>query len=208
MTNSEQQFIATINKEIEQGYKTLENIGKCVTVFGSSAIPDDSIYCEQAELTGKMLAEAGFAVITGGGPSIMEAVNRGAKNAGGHSIGLTMQFPDKCIENKNIDTMLRFSNMSVRKHMFFKYSSAFVALPGGFGTLDEAFECLALMQTGKISRRPFIFQDKNFWLPAITWIRQVLKNDYKVIGDYDLDLFSLTDEPQLTIETIINNSSN
>ncbi|MBR6279334.1 MAG: TIGR00730 family Rossman fold protein [Bacteroidales bacterium] len=192
--------------EIINAKSVLDKHKNCICVFGSSAIKAGTKYYEDAVLTGEKLALAGFEVITGGGPGIMEAVNKGVQNAKGKSIGICMEFPDICIQNDFIDkeNHLLLTDMAARKYLFWKYAKAFIALPGGLGTLDEITECLTLMQMGNIEKRPLILQDKTFWQPMTDWLKNTLKNDYKTIKQSDIDLFTLSDSPEETIQRIIN----
>ena len=193
-------------QEILDSNKVLEKIGKSVCVFGSSSIKEDTEYYQQAVETGYQLAQAGFAVITGGGPGLMEAVNKGVQKAKGKSIGICMEFPEICIENEYIDkeNHLLLSDFSARKYLFWKFANAFVALPGGLGTLDEITECLTLMQMKNIQQRPLILQDKKFWSGMAQWLENTLKNEYKTIRESDINLFEVTDNVNDTITKIAN----
>ncbi len=190
--------------EIQESMEALKDLDKCVVVFGSSSIQPDTNAYAAAEKTGYELAKAGYAVITGGGPGLMEAVNKGAQKAGGKSVGVCMKFKDVFVQNDYIDPKynLVLSNIAARKQLFWNVATAFVALPGGFGTLDEVTECMTYMQMNAIEHRPIVFQDRSFWLPAITWTKQVLKNDYKVIKDEDLSFMHLTDNIEKTLAVI------
>ncbi|MBR4265026.1 MAG: TIGR00730 family Rossman fold protein [Bacteroidales bacterium] len=194
-------------QEILDSNKILEKIGKSVCVFGSSSIEEGTEYYQQAVETGYQLAQAGFAVITGGGPGLMEAVNKGVQKAKGKSIGICMEFPEICIENEYIDkeNHLLLSDFSARKYLFWKFANAFVALPGGLGTLDEITECLTLMQMKNIQQRPLILQDKKFWSGMAQWLENTLKNEYKTIRESDINLFEVTDNVNDTITKITNN---
>jgi len=193
-------------QEILDSNKVLEKIGKSVCVFGSSSIEEGTEYYQQAVETGYQLAKAGFAVITGGGPGLMEAVNKGVQKAKGKSIGICMEFPEICIENEYIDkeNHLLLSDFSARKYLFWKFANAFVALPGGLGTLDEITECLTLMQMKNIQQRPLILQDKKFWSGMAQWLENTLKNEYKTIRESDINLFEVTDNVNDTITKITN----
>ena len=194
-------------QEILDSNKILEKIGKSVCVFGSSSIEEGTEYYQQAVETGYQLAQAGFAVITGGGPGLMEAVNKGVQKAKGKSMGICMEFPEICIENEYIDkeNHLLLSDFSARKYLFWKFANAFVALPGGLGTLDEITECLTLMQMKNIQQRPLILQDKKFWSGMAQWLENTLKNEYKTIRESDINLFEVTDNVNDTITKITNN---
>ena len=149
--------------EFLRGFEALDFPGPCVTVFGSAAFPRNHRYCRLARELGGALARAGFAVMTGGGPGIMEAANRGAKEAGGYSVGCNISLPREQKPNRYLDRWVEFDHFFVRKVMLVKYSSAFVLLPGGFGTLNEAFETLTLIQTGKIARFPVVALGTDYW---------------------------------------------
>lgn len=196
--------LQTYQTEINESEKALAKIGTSVVVFGSSAIQPSTTHYNTAVETGRILAEAGYAVITGGGPGLMEAVNKGATQANGKSVGICMKFPGVFIQNEYITPQynLTLTNMAARKQIFWDIASAFVVLPGGFGTLDEVTECMTLMQMKKIAQRPIIFQDKMFWMPATTWIKHVLRNEYKVIGDNDLAFMHLAESPEQTLNII------
>ena len=149
--------------EFVRGVEALGDIGPCVTVFGSARFPDGHAHYETARALGKALAEAGYAVMTGGGPGIMEAANRGAREAGGLSIGCNIKLPMEQQPNPYLDRFVEFEHFFVRKVMLVKYSSAFVVMPGGFGTLDEAFEVVTLVQTGKLERFPIVAMGGAYW---------------------------------------------
>jgi uncharacterized protein (TIGR00730 family) len=154
---------ARIMRELLMGFDSLRDVGPCVTVFGSARFKPGSRYYDLAVEVGEALARAGFAVMTGGGPGIMEAANLGAKNAGGVSLGCNIELPHEQRPNPYLDRFIDFRYFFVRKVMLVKYSSAFVALPGGLGTLDELFEVMTLIQTGKISSFPLVLMDREFW---------------------------------------------
>ncbi len=149
--------------EFLKGFEQLDIEGPCVTVFGSARFPDGHAHYETARALGKALAEAGYAVMTGGGPGIMEAANRGAREAGGLSIGCNIKLPMEQQPNPYLDRFVEFEHFFVRKVMLVKYSSAFVVMPGGFGTLDEAFEVVTLVQTGKLERFPIVAMGGAYW---------------------------------------------
>lgn len=182
----------------------MKGVGKCVAVIGSSYISPDTKAYADAGKTGYELAKAGYAVMTGGGFGLMEAVNKGAQKAGGKSIGVFVKYKNNYPQNDFVDKEYNIvlSSISARKELFQKMATAFVALPGGFGSLDEITECIALMQVNEIERRPMILQDRSFWLPAITWTKQVLKNEYNVINDEDMAFIHLTDNVERTLAVI------
>lgn len=170
----------------------LKGLGRCVTVFGSARFQEDHPYYELARETGRLLAEAGYTVVTGGGPGIMEAANRGAREAGGRSVGCNIRLPHEQKPNPFVDEFVEFEHFFVRKVMLVKLSEAFVVLPGGFGTLDEVFEALTLMQTGKISQFPVVVLGKDFWRGLGTFVSGTMVAE-GTISPADLDLFTPTE---------------
>jgi uncharacterized protein (TIGR00730 family) len=185
--------VMRMTSELVEGFDTLGDVTRAVAIFGSArTVPGDPFY-EAARRTATLLARAGYAVITGGGPGIMEAANRGARDANGHSIGCNIELPFEQITNPYIDTVVNFRYFFVRKTMFIKYSSAFVIFPGGFGTLDELFEALTLIQTGKISHFPVVLFGTAYWAGLHQWLKHTVLNGKK-IAQADLDLLQLTDD--------------
>src|SRR5438105_1419998 len=160
--------------EILNGFRKLHFVGPCVTVFGSARFTADQPYYELAREIGSRLARTGFTVMTGGGPGIMEAANRGAKEAGGMSVGCNIELPQEQKPNAYLDRWVTFQHFYVRKLMLVKYSYAFIALPGGYGTLDEIFETVTLIQTGKIQQFPLVLMGTDFWQPLLDFFRQLL----------------------------------
>jgi uncharacterized protein (TIGR00730 family) len=194
--------VMRIMSEFIEGFDTLANVDKGVTIFGSARTsPDDPMY-QAAEETGRLLAKEGFAIITGAGPGIMEAANRGAKTAGGRSIGCNIELPFEQGANPYVDTLVNFRYFFVRKTMFIKYSNAFIIFPGGFGTLDEAFEALTLIQTGKIYQFPVILFGRAYWAGLIRWIQAKLLGEQK-ISPGDIDLMIMTDDPKEAVKLIV-----
>ena len=194
--------VMRIMGEFIEGFDTLASVEKAVTIFGSARIgPDDPTY-EQAVETARLLAEAGFAIITGAGPGIMEAGNKGARLGGGRSIGCNIELPFEQGANPYVDTLIDFRYFFVRKTMFIKYSAAFVIFPGGFGTLDELFEALTLIQTGKIYRFPVILFGRYYWAGLLRWLQARVLSEGK-ISDGDLDLMLVTDNPAEAAQAII-----
>jgi len=184
------------------GFRHFHFIGPCVTVFGSARFKEDHPYYALARQIGGLLVDAGFTVMTGGGPGIMEAANRGAKEAGGGSVGCNILLPHEQKGNDYLDSEVTFKHFSVRKTMLIKYSYAFIAMPGGFGTLDEIFETLTLIQTGKIKDFPMVLVGKDFWEPL--WegvLRDRLLRD-KTISASDLDFLYLTDSPEEAVNYV------
>lgn len=185
--------VMRIQSEFVEGFDTLAEVDKAVTVFGSARTkPTDSRYIA-GEALGKALAEAGFSVITGGGPGLMEAVNKGAAEAGGESIGLGIELPFELELNPYVNLGINFRYFFVRKVMFLKYSQGFVVLPGGFGTFDELFEALTLVQTEKAMQFPIVLFDSDYWGSLVEWIKtKMLDGGY--ISAKDLDLITVTDD--------------
>jgi uncharacterized protein (TIGR00730 family) len=192
---------ARIFLEFIRGFQALGTVGPCVTVFGSSRFPEDHRYYRLARKLGERLAEEGFAVMTGGGPGIMEAANRGAKDAGGFSIGCNIELPREQKLNPYLDRFVEFEHFFVRKVMLVKYSRAFIVFPGGFGTLDEVFETLTLMQTNKIESFPVIAMGNEYWGALQGFMRDTLVAE-GTISASDLDLLSLTDSVTDAIQII------
>ncbi|MDB4152254.1 TIGR00730 family Rossman fold protein [Flavobacteriaceae bacterium] len=180
--------------EFVHGYEKMDSIGPCVSIFGSARTQPDHAYYKLATDVAAAVAKAGYGIITGGGPGIMEAANKGAQQANGPSVGLNIALPFEQSSNPYIDKdkNLSFEYFFIRKVMFVKYAQAFVVLPGGFGTLDELFESLTLIQTKKISRIPIILVGTEFWKGLIDWVKISLIEE-KLISPEDLDLFSVVD---------------
>ena len=187
--------------EFIRGFRALHFAGPCVTVFGSARFPPGHPYYELARAVGSGLAQMGMTTMTGGGPGIMEAANRGAREAGGASIGCNIILPMEQQPNPYLDKFVEFRYFFVRKVMLVKYSYAFVVLPGGFGTLDELFEALTLVQTRKISTFPIVLMGEEFWRPMLGFIRQTLL-ERGTISPEDLDLLTVTDSPQEAMAAI------
>jgi uncharacterized protein (TIGR00730 family) len=183
-----------ILSEFVDGFETMQPMGKAVSVFGSARTPPDHPYYQQAVKFSRMLANAGFAVITGGGPGIMEAANKGAYEAGGHSVGLNISLPMEQRPNPYQTHALTFRYFFVRKVMFVKYARGFVIFPGGFGTMDEFFESMTLIQTLKVEPFPVVLIGVRFWSGLIKWVRESMLEHASAISPEDLDLFALTDD--------------
>jgi uncharacterized protein (TIGR00730 family) len=191
-----------ILSEFVEGFDTLADLPPAVSVFGSARSKPDSPEYELAAALGAALAGAGYAVITGGGPGVMEAANRGATSAGGMSVGLGIELPFEQGLNDWVDLGIDFRYFFVRKTMFVKYAQAFVVLPGGFGTLDELFEAVTLVQTRKVTRFPVILMGTAYWGGLIDWVRRTLLADGK-INEADLDLIRLTDDVDEAVQVIV-----
>jgi uncharacterized protein (TIGR00730 family) len=184
-----------IMAEFVEGFEKMSRIGPCVSIFGSARTKADNPYFLLAEEIARKLVSAGFGVITGGGPGIMEAGNKGAYEAGGKSVGLGIELPFEQFVNKYVDRdkMINFDYFFVRKVMFMKYAQGFVAMPGGFGTLDELFEALTLIQTHKVARFPVVLVGSEYWSGLIEWIKTVMLEKEKNINADDLFLFKIVD---------------
>ena len=189
--------------EFVHGFDKLAKIGPCVTIFGSARTKPDHRFYKLAEEIAFKLTGEGYGIITGGGPGIMEAANKGAKTAGGKSVGLNIELPHEQDPNSYIDRdkLISFDYFFVRKLMFTKYAQGFVVLPGGLGTLDELFEALTLIQTNKIGKFPIVLVDKNYWAGLIGWIKDTVIKEGKVSAE-DLDLFVLVDTADETVKHI------
>ncbi len=187
--------------EVLRGFRALHFAGPCVTVFGSARFAADHPYCGMAREVGAGLARAGFTVMTGGGPGIMEAANRGAKDAGGRSIGCNIELPQEQKPNPYLDRWITFHHFFVRKVMLVKYSYAFVALPGGFGTLDEIFETATLIQTGKIQEFPLVLVGTQFWGSLMDFLRARLVAA-RTIDPGDVARIVLTDSPDEAVRSV------
>ena len=187
--------------EYVQGLRALHFIGPCVTVFGSARFAEDHPYYALARSTGAELARAGFTVMTGGGPGIMEAANRGAKDAGGYSVGCNIDLAMEQSPNPYLDKYVRFHYFFLRKVMLVKYSYAFVVLPGGFGTMDELFEALTLVQTNKILNFPVVLMGVDFWHPIIERIGETFVHA-GTVDPIDIDRIFMTDSPETAASII------
>lgn len=192
-----------IMSEFVDGFEVLSKVEKAVSIFGSSRVKPDNKYYKLAEETAYLLAKEGYAIITGSGPGIMEAANKGTKRGGGHSIGLNIQIPREQRPNEYVDTLLDFHYFFVRKVMFVKYAKAFVIMPGGYGTLDEFTEAINLIQTERIPKFPVIILGAEYWKGIIDWLKEkVLKENN--ISKEDLDIFTIVNSPQEVVKEINN----
>jgi uncharacterized protein (TIGR00730 family) len=195
--------VARIADEFTEGFVAVERIDRPgVTVFGSARVGEDHPAYRQAREVGRRLAQAGFAVVTGGGPGVMEAANRGAREGGGLSVGFNIQLPHEQRSNPYLDIGLTFKHFYVRKTMFVKAAEGFVIFPGGFGTLDELFESLTLIQTGKVLHFPVVLFETGFWRPLVDWIQQHPLAE-GMVSPEDVALLTLTDDPGEAVATIL-----
>jgi uncharacterized protein (TIGR00730 family) len=199
--------VLRIMGEYVHGFDALAEVGTAVAVFGSARSGESDPMYQAARELGARLAQAGFAVITGGGPGIMEAANRGAREAGGLSIGCNIELPREQSTNAFVDVSVNFRYFFCRKTMFMKYSEGFVLFPGGFGTLDELFEALTLIQTGKIKRFPVVLFGADYWKGLLDWMRKQILTEGK-IDRGDLDLLTLTDSPAEACTVILKSYQN
>lgn len=190
--------------EFVDGYERLNHIDPCVSIFGSARTKPDNPHYKLAETVASALVEEGYGIITGGGPGIMEAANKGAKESGGVSVGLNIDLPFEQGYNPYIDPdkVFNFNYFFIRKVMFVKYAQAFVVLPGGFGTFDELFEVLTLIQTKKIAKIPVVLMGTEFWKGMLKWLKQTMAEEYKTISISDLDLIPVTDSPEEVVKII------
>jgi uncharacterized protein (TIGR00730 family) len=187
--------------ELLHGFRALSFVGPCVTVFGSARIPEEHPYYQLAREVGGRLVGAGFTVMTGGGPGIMEAANRGAKEAGGRSVGCNIELPKEQKPNRFLDVVVGFKHFYVRKVMLVKYSYAFIALPGGFGTLDEVFEAATLIQTHKIRDFPLVLIGRKYWAPLIEMLTKSAI-EAGTIDAHDFGVLRVTDSPEEAVTYI------
>ncbi|EMY81573.1 TIGR00730 family Rossman fold protein [Psychroflexus gondwanensis] len=193
-----------IMSEFVYGYERMSQIGPCVSIFGSARTKPKDKYYELTVKVASKIVEQGYGIITGGGPGIMEAGNKGANLGGGTSVGLNIDLPFEQHDNPYIDAnkSLDFDYFFVRKVMFVKYSQGFVVMPGGFGTLDELFEAITLIQTGKIDKFPIILVGKDYWSGLMDWIKSTLVEKFKTVGEEDLDLINLVDTEDEVVDIL------
>jgi uncharacterized protein (TIGR00730 family) len=196
--------IFKVMAEFVEGFEKLAKIGPCVSIFGSARTKPDNKYYQQAEEIAAKLVRHGYGVITGGGPGIMEAGNKGAKSENGKSVGLNIQLPFEQSSNIYIDPdkSINFDYFFVRKVMFVKYSQGFIVMPGGLGTLDELFEAYTLIQTHKIGRFPIVLVGKDYWKGLVDWIKDVVLQREQNVSPEDLDLISIVDTPSEAVKVI------
>ena len=194
--------VLRIFSEFVEGIDALGDVRRAVAIFGSARTKRTNPNYEAARRTAELLAEAGYAIVTGGGPGIMEAGNRGAKDGGGRSIGCNIELPFEQKPNAYVDTLVNFRYFFIRKTMFIKYSSAFIIFPGGFGTLDELFEAIELIQTGKISHFPVVLYGAKYWGGLIDWLRETVLASNN-ISEADLELLQVVDSPEAAAHAIL-----
>jgi uncharacterized protein (TIGR00730 family) len=205
-TESEAARLARVHDELALGFELLGGLGPAVSIFGSArARESDPVYASARE-TARRLGEAGFAVITGGGPGVMEAANRGAQDAGVTSVGLNIELPHEQAQNPYVGLGLRFHYFFTRKVMFVRYACAFVVLPGGFGTLDELFEALTLIQTHKIRHFPVVLFGQDYWQGLLDWVRERLLREGKIAPE-DLALLRMSDDPEEVVRIVAGGAS-
>ncbi|MDQ3604965.1 MAG: TIGR00730 family Rossman fold protein [Gemmatimonadota bacterium] len=201
-THSDPWRVFRIMGEFVEGFDTLTDVGPAVSIFGSARVPPDHPQYEATVMVSRMIAEAGFAIITGGGPGIMEAANKGARDAGALSIGCNIELPFEQGSNPYVDIAINFRYFFIRKTMFVKYAEAFVIFPGGFGTLDELFEALTLIQTGKERNFPGLLFGSDYWQGMLDWLREVMLAEGKISRE-DLKLLVVTDSPEEVVQVIV-----
>ena len=191
--------------EFVEGFESLNAIGPCISIFGSARMKSDNEYYQRAVVIAQKLVNEGFGIITGGGPGIMEAANKGASLEGGASVGLNIDLPFEQESNPyiDVDKVLNHRYFFVRKVMFVKYAQGFIALPGGFGTMDELFEVLTLIQTDKITRVPVVLVGSPFWNGLRDWIRDTMLEKFHNISPDDMDLFPIIDDPDDVVRYIL-----
>jgi uncharacterized protein (TIGR00730 family) len=197
------EHVARIASEFRDGFEAVERIGgPAVSIFGSARVAEDHPAYVEAQDVARRLAEAGFAIVTGGGPGVMEAANRGAREGGGLSVGFNIELPHEQHSNPYLDIDVTFSHFYARKTMFVKAAEGFVIFPGGFGTFDELFESLTLIQTGKVLHFPVVLFDSGYWSPMLDWIRSRALAE-EMVSPEDLELLHVTDDAEDAVATIV-----
>jgi uncharacterized protein (TIGR00730 family) len=193
-----------IMSEFVEGFDKMDEIGPCISIYGSARTPEESPYYQLGVEMAERLVDEGYGIITGGGPGIMEAANRGARNKQGASVGLNIELPHEQFANPYIDNdkLINFNYFFARKVMFVKYAQAFILLPGGFGTMDEMFETLTLIQTEKIDKIPIVLMGKEFWGGLVDWMENIMHKKHGNISEVDMKLFHLTDDPDEAVRII------
>lgn len=203
MPSEEPWRIFRIMAEFVEGFEELASIGPAVTIFGSAREKPGTEYYQLAEETAREIAKAGFGIITGGGGGAMEAANKGASEVGAMSVGLNIELPSEQKPNEYQNLALSFRYFFCRKVMFLKYANGFVVMPGGFGTLDELFESLCLIQTLKQVYFPVILMGSDYWSGLLDWVKEVMLKKYNYISPEDLDVFSVVDDPKETAKILV-----
>ena len=201
LSRNESWRVFRIMAEFVEGIETLSDVNNAVTIFGSARVKPDDIYYQKTENLTRLLVQNGFSVITGGGGGIMEAANKGASEAGGKSVGMNIQLPFEQKPNPYANLHLHYKYFFIRKVMFVKYAVAYVILPGGFGTMDELFEALTLIQTRKIKPFPLILMGSEYWQGLIDWLKNRMLKEGKILPA-DLDLIQIVDEPEEVVKLI------
>jgi uncharacterized protein (TIGR00730 family) len=201
-TSTDPWRVLRIMGEFVEGFDTLADVRNAVCVFGSARTPESDAYYQRSLETARLLARQGFAIITGGGPGIMEAANRGAQEGNGLSIGCNIELPFEQGTNAYVQRSINFRYFFVRKTMFVKYSTAFVVFPGGYGTMDELFEALTLVQTGKVKQFPVVLFGAAYWQGLVDWLRERVAGEGKIAAE-DLKLFRVTDQPEEAVRWIV-----
>jgi uncharacterized protein (TIGR00730 family) len=201
-THTDPWRVMRISAELVEGFERLAEVGLAVTIFGSARVPAGHPTYEAARETGRLFAESGFAVVTGGGPGLMEAANLGARDGGGLSIGCNIELPHEQQGNPYANLSMQFRYFFVRKLMFVKYSEGFVIFPGGFGTQDELWEALTLIQTGKIGNFPVVLFDSDYWAELLDWMRKEMLDD-RLISSEDIELLFLTDDTHEVVQLVV-----
>lgn len=202
LKTSETWRVFRIQSELVEGFETLHNLGPAVSIFGSSKLSPGNKYYDEALTLARLLADDGFAIITGGGPGVMEGANKGAKKGKAHSVGLNIALPTEQVPNRYQDISLIFRYFFIRKLMFIKYAIAYIIFPGGFGTMDELFEALTLVQTKRIESFPIILYGSKYWKGLIDWMKTTLVPN-GTIRKEDFALFSIVDTPE-EVRSLIN----
>jgi uncharacterized protein (TIGR00730 family) len=200
-TDTETARLARVHDELDQGFDALGSIGPAVSIFGSARVPEGDPEYSRARAIARLLGEAGFAIVTGGGPGIMEAANKGAREAGVPSVGLGIELPHEQGMNEYVDLALNFHYFFTRKVMFVRYASGFVVFPGGFGTMDELFEAATLRQTEKIRYFPIVLVGSDYWSGLVAWLRESMLGD-RYVSPEDLDAIAVCDDLERVIEIV------
>jgi uncharacterized protein (TIGR00730 family) len=197
--------IFKIMSEFVEGFEKMSRIGPCVSIFGSARTKPENKYYQMAEKIAFKLVKEGYGIISGGGPGIMEAANKGARRGEGKSVGLNIVLPFEQKHNDYIDAdkCINFDYFFVRKTIFLKYSQGFIAMPGGFGTMDELFEAITLVQTNKIAQFPVVLVGKAYWTGLISWLKDTVENEEHNINKMDLELFEIVDSPDEAVNYIV-----